>query len=151
SFIKNPGGHDRPSSSLPLMRIQRSILHGDGLCIPPKNPCTLCHPGWRKCPAGPALWGSREAEGDEQRTIELGQSRGGNLTPPSAEATRRQRPDLLAQGDGIHVEPPIRRVQQDLAGVESPFRPIGGTWDDQKHRTRRIDRIAADDYHWPGP
>ena len=77
--------------------------------------------------------------------------RGGKLTPPSAEATGRQRPDLLAQGDGIHVETSIGSVQEDLAGVEPPSRPIGSTWDDQEHGTRRIDRIAADDHHWPDP
>ena len=76
---------------------------------------------------------------------------GGKLTQQSAEATGRQRPDLLAQGDGIHVETSIGSVQEDLAGVEPPSRPIGSTWDNQKHGTRCIDRIAADDHHWPDP
>src|SRR5881409_2201903 len=73
----------------------------------------------------PSLGGSRQIEGDEQRTVELGQGGGGELAPPAAEATGRQRTHLLAQGDRIHVEATIWRVQEDLTRVQPPSCPIG--------------------------
>src|SRR5439155_14088194 len=87
--------------------------------------------------------GPREIEGDEERAVELGQGCSGELAPPTSESRSRQRPDLLAEGNGIHVEAAVWCSQEDLTRVEPTPRTKGRAWHDDDHRTGGIDGITT--------